>query len=430
MSIQTVVRSVLIFLLMSFAGNCALAQSAASLYNEAVSLRSQGKGLKAQKQFEAALEAARNNGDVALQMKCHLELAELKTNVVNYKTAIGHYQAFTELYRRQSTIRTRQLADSVSELESEVVSGNKEISRTKKEIKEKSEEIDSLTTEQLQSKLELAELAIKNKEAEIELHDAINEQRLLWLGIAMVVLVLVFLLFEYFQKRRSNGVLKIKNDEISYEKAKSENLLLNILPDTVAAELKEHGKTSSSRYETATVLFTDFQGFTTFAEQNTPETVVALLDYYFRAFDAIISKYHIEKIKTIGDAYLCVSGVPTRNKDHAVNMIKAALEFQAFMKASVKDAPAGVDSLHMRIGIHTGPVVAGVVGSKKFAYDIWGDTVNIAARFEQTGEPGRINVSEAVVEAADGAFEFEYRGELEAKNKGKMKMFFVKMSNA
>ncbi|HLP53558.1 MAG TPA: adenylate/guanylate cyclase domain-containing protein [Fluviicola sp.] len=430
MSIQTVVRSVLIFLLMSFAGNCALAQNAASLYNEAVSLRSQGKGLKAQKQFEAALEAARNNGDVALQMKCHLELAELKTNVVNYKTAIGHYQAFTELYRRQSTIRTRQLADSVSELESEVVSGNKEISRTKKEIKEKSEEIDSLTTEQLQSKLELAELAIKNKEAEIELHDAINEQRLLWLGIAMVVLVLVFLLFEYFQKRRSNGVLKIKNDEISYEKAKSENLLLNILPDTVAAELKEHGKTSSSRYETATVLFTDFQGFTTFAEQNTPETVVALLDYYFRAFDAIISKYHIEKIKTIGDAYLCVSGVPTRNKDHAVNMIKAALEFQAFMKASVKDAPAGVDSLHMRIGIHTGPVVAGVVGSKKFAYDIWGDTVNIAARFEQTGEPGRINVSEAVVEAADGAFEFEYRGELEAKNKGKMKMFFVKMSNA
>ena len=96
----------------------------------------------------------------------------------------------------------------------------------------------------------------------------------------------------------------------------------------------------------------------------------------------------------------------------------------------MKDAPAGVDSLHMRIGIHTGPVVAGVVGSKKFAYDIWGDTVNIAARFEQTGEPGRINVSEAVVEAADGAFEFEYRGELEAKNKGKMKMFFVKMSNA
>ncbi|ASS49613.1 MAG: hypothetical protein A3D31_02110 [Candidatus Fluviicola riflensis] len=425
MAIKTVFRSILVILLLIYAGNGLYAQTTTAMYREAMNLRNQGKPLKAQRQFEAALEAARKSNDVPMQMKCHLELAELKTNVVNYKTAIEHYQAFTELYRQQSTIRTRQLSDSVTELESEVVSGNKEINRTKKEIREKSEEIDSLTTEQLQSKLSLAELAVENKEAEIKLHDAVNEQRLLWLGIAMVILVLVFLLFEYFQKRRSNGVLKTKNDEITYEKAKSENLLLNILPDSVAAELKEHGKTSSARYESATVMFTDFQGFTTFAEENTPEAVVALLDYYFRAFDAIISKYHIEKIKTIGDAYLCVSGVPVTNKNHASNMIKAALEFQAFMAASVEDAPVGVDSLHMRVGIHTGPVVAGVVGSKKFAYDIWGDTVNIAARYEQTSEPGRINVSEAVVEAVNGAFEFEYRGELEAKNKGKMKMFFV-----
>lgn len=425
MLIHTFFRSILVFLLISCASHYAGAQSAVRLFSEGVNLRNQGKSLKAQKQFEAALDAARKGGDVSLQMKCHLELAELKTNVVNYKTAIEHYQAFTDLYRQQSTIRTRQLADSVNELESEVVSGNKEINRTKKEIRQKSEQIDSLTTEQLQSKLSLAELAVENKEAEIKLHDAVNEQRLLWLGIAMVVLVLVFLLFEYFQKRRSNGVLKTKNDEISYEKAKSENLLLNILPNAIAAELKEFGKTSSARYESATVMFTDFQGFTTFAEENTPEAVVALLDYYFRAFDTIISKHHIEKIKTIGDAYLCVSGVPTKNKDHSSNMIKAALEFQAFMKASINDAPVGVDSLHMRIGIHTGPVVAGVVGSKKFAYDIWGDTVNIAARYEQTGEPGRINVSEAVVDATNGEFAFEYRGELEAKNKGKMKMFFV-----
>jgi class 3 adenylate cyclase len=425
MSIQPFFRSMLFVLLICCAANDVVAQSAGSLYNEAVSLRSQGKGLKAQRQFEAALDAARKNNDIPLQMKCHLELAELKTNVVNYKTAIEHYQAFTDLYRQQSSIRTRQLTDSVNVLESEVVSGNREINRTKKEIQAKSQEIDSLTTEQLQSKLTLAELAVENKEAEIKLHDAVNEQRLLWLGIAMVALVLVFLLFEYFQKRRSNGILKTKNDEITYEKTKSEKLLLNILPDSVAAELKEHGKTSSARYESATVMFTDFQGFTMFAEENSPEAVVALLDYYFRAFDAIISKYHIEKIKTIGDAYLCVSGVPAKHKDHASNMIKAALEFQAFMKASVEDAPAGVDSLHMRVGIHTGPVVAGVVGSKKFAYDIWGDTVNIAARYEQTGEAGRINVSEAVVEAVEGKFEFEYRGELEAKNKGKMKMFFV-----
>jgi adenylate cyclase len=413
-------RLLLVFLLLGSASNYACAQHAGTLYNEALTLRSQGKGLKAQKQFEAALEAARKSGDVAMQMKCHLELAELKTNVVNYKTAIEHYQAFSELYRQQATARTQKLTDSVSTLESAVVSGNKEINRKKKEIKQKSQQIDSLTTEQLQSQLDLAELAVANKETEMKLHDAANAQRLLWLGIAMVVLVLVFLLFEYFQKRRSNAVLKTKNDEISHEKTKSENLLLNILPGTVAAELKEHGKTSSARHEIATVMFTDFKGFTTFAEQNTPEDVVALLDYYFRAFDAIISKYQIEKIKTIGDAYLCVSGVPTKNKDHAANMIQAAMEFQAFMEVSTEHA-----QLKMRIGIHTGPVVAGVVGSKKFAYDIWGDTVNIAARYEQTGEVGRINVSETVVEATNGAFTFEYRGELEAKNKGKMKMFFV-----
>ncbi|MDH4472909.1 MAG: adenylate/guanylate cyclase domain-containing protein [Fluviicola sp.] len=425
MPTKTFFRSLLVILLLGFVSNYAFTQNAGALYKEAIILRSQGKGLKAQKQFEEALDAARKSGDVAMQMKCHLELAELKTNVVNYKTAIEHYQAFSDLYRQQATARTQKLTDSVSTLESEVVSGNKEINRKKKEIRQKSQQIDSLTTEQLQSKLALAELAVTNKESEMKLHDAANAQRLLWLGIAMVVLVLVFLLFEYFQKRRSNAVLKTKNDEISHEKAKSENLLLNILPDSIAAELKEHGKTSSARHEIATVMFTDFQGFTTFAEQNTPEDVVALLDYYFRAFDTIISKHQIEKIKTIGDAYLCVSGVPTKNKDHASNMIKAALEFQAFMKASINDAPAGVDCLHMRIGIHTGPVVAGVVGSKKFAYDIWGDTVNIAARYEQTGEVGRINVSEAVVEATSGEFTFEYRGELEAKNKGKMKMFFV-----
>jgi class 3 adenylate cyclase len=409
-----------VFLLLGYATNYTYAQNAGALYNEAIALRSQGKGLKAQKQFEAALDAARKSGDVAMQMKCHLELAELKTNVVNYKTAIEHYQAFSELYRQQATARTQKLTDSVSTLESAVVSGNKEINRKKKEIKQKSQQIDSLTTEQLQSQLDLAKLAVANKETEMKLHDAANAQRLLWLVISMVVLVLVFLLFEYFQKRRSNAVLKTKNDEISHEKTKSENLLLNILPGTVAAELKEHGKTSSARHEMATVMFTDFQGFTTFAEQNTPEDVVALLDYYFRAFDAIISKYQIEKIKTIGDAYLCVSGVPTKNKDHAANMIQAAMEFQAFMEVSTEHA-----QLRMRIGIHTGPVVAGVVGSKKFAYDIWGDTVNIAARYEQTGEVGRINVSETVVEATNGAFTFEYRGELEAKNKGKMKMFFV-----
>jgi class 3 adenylate cyclase len=173
-------------------------------------------------------------------------------------------------------------------------------------------------------------------------------------------------------------------------------------------------------------MFTDFKGFTTFASENDPEDVVAMLDYYFRGFDEIISHFRIEKIKTIGDAYLCVSGAPMANPDHAKDMVQAALIFQEFVRKSAhKRFGKGSELLEMRIGIHSGPLVAGVVGSKKFAYDVWGDTVNVAARMEQASESGQINVSENVVQACGDNFHFYYRGELEAKNKGKLKMYFV-----
>lgn len=397
----------------------AYGQSAQNLFVEAGQMKREGRTQKAIRTYEEALTAAKKEQNIPLQMKCHLELAELENNVVYYKSALKNYQEFTRLYRQSSITRTNQLTDSVQSLKSEVDSG--EI-----EIKAKNVEIDSLSAAQLRAQLNVQRLEMENERAAMKLEREGNQQKQLLFILAIGFLGLIFILFEYLRKRKSTRVLRVKNDEIKTEKAKSDGLLLNILPISVAEELKEFGKTSSFHYDEVTVMFTDFKGFTTFAEQNKPEDVVAMLDYYFRGFDAIISHYPIEKIKTIGDAYLCVSGAPEPNKNHASNMVQTALYFQEFVKSSQsKKFGKGSELLEMRIGLHTGPIVAGVVGSKKFAYDVWGDTVNIAARMEQSGEIGKINVSETVVAACGSDFDFHYRGELEAKNRGKLKMYFV-----
>lgn len=395
-------------------------QNAAKLYSDAYRLEKDGRTFKAIKAFDEALEAAKKEQNIPLQMKCHLELAELQNNVVYYKDALKHYQAFTALYRQTLVEKTTQLSDSVQSLKTEVNTG-------KVEIKEKQNKIDYLSAEKLKSELKVRNLELYKERATIKLERENNKRNQLLFILGIGVLVLIFVLIEYLRKRKSTTVLRVKNEEIKTEKDKSDGLLLNILPKSIATELKESGKTSSYHYQGVTVMFTDFKGFTTYAGLNHPEDVVAMLDFYFRGFDEIISKYPIEKIKTIGDAYLCVSGAPEENDDHAINIVQAALDFQEFVKANAhRKFGVGSELLEMRIGIHTGPLVAGVVGSKKFAYDVWGDTVNVAARMEQAGEEGQINVSETVVEACGNAFQFIYRGELEAKNKGKLKMYFVK----
>jgi class 3 adenylate cyclase len=179
-------------------------------------------------------------------------------------------------------------------------------------------------------------------------------------------------------------------------------------------------------YKDATVLFCDIVGFTKWAELFTAVELIEELDLCFKAFDEIIMRYDIEKIKTIGDAYLCVSGVPTENSDHAINMVNAAIEIQQWMNNKlgerIKD---NKDFFRLRIGIHSGPLVAGVVGSSKFAYDIWGDTVNTASRMEQNSESGKINISDSVYAAIKEKIACKYRGEIQAKNKGMLKMYFV-----
>ena len=203
-------------------------------------------------------------------------------------------------------------------------------------------------------------------------------------------------------------------------KKRSDELLLNILPENVADELKEFGTSKAKRFENVTVLFSDFVSFTQHAEALSAEELVALLDYYFTAFDQIITSLGLEKIKTVGDAYICVGGLPEANAAHAEKVVRAALKQQDVMAQH----PAG---WNIRIGIHSGSVVAGIVGSKKFAYDIWGDTVNTASRMESHGAPGKINISRATYELLKNnpAFIFENRGKVDTKGKGEMEMWFV-----
>ncbi len=225
------------------------------------------------------------------------------------------------------------------------------------------------------------------------------------------------------QKEKDLEITHLRNVELKKERDRSEALLLNILPAEVAEELKEKGKAEAKLFDEVTVLFTDFKCFTTVSEKLTPQQLVGELNECFKAFDEIIDKYSIEKIKTVGDAYIAAAGLPSPNPSHADDMIKAALEIRDFMIQRKKQL--GKRTFEMRVGIHSGSVVAGIVGIKKFAYDIWGDTVNTAARMEQHGVPGKINISHTTYELVKNQFRCEYRGEIQAKNKGKLKMYFV-----
>jgi class 3 adenylate cyclase len=212
---------------------------------------------------------------------------------------------------------------------------------------------------------------------------------------------------------------------IEDEQEKSERLLLNILPFEVARQLKSKGKAGTRYYRHVTVLFTDFKDFSKNTRELEPIDLVSILDDYFAKFDEITGKHYLEKIKTIGDAYMCAGGLPLRNKSNPVDAVLAGLEIQEYIKKIKNDTRPGIPNWDLRIGIHTGPVVAGVVGRKKFAYDIWGETVNTASRMEQMGEIGQVNVSEGTYDYIKDYFECTFRGKIEAKNVGQMEMYYV-----
>lgn len=264
---------------------------------------------------------------------------------------------------------------------------------------------------------------VSQKQIEVDLLNQTKKTQRIIAIASVIALFLVFLLALGLYRRYK--FIKKTNSIIEEEKNRSNNLLLNILPEETALELKQNGKVLAKKFESVTVLFTDFVGFTQYAEYLSPEKLVESVDYYFSKFDEIIEKYGLEKIKTVGDSYMCAGGLPFPTEDHAFKMVLAAIEITEFVKASKKINALNQTRFEIRIGINTGPVVAGVVGIKKFAYDIWGDTVNIASRMESNSEAGKINISENTYELIKNSFDCDYRGEIEAKNKGVMKMYFV-----
>ncbi len=222
------------------------------------------------------------------------------------------------------------------------------------------------------------------------------------------------------------GIFLKQRNKISKEKQRSEELLLNILPEETAEELKNTGTATAKSYDSVTVLFTDFKDFTKLSEVLTPKELVAEINECFSAFDAIMQQYGIEKIKTIGDAYMAAGGLPRANNTHPVDVVKAAIAIREFMAAhKIKKEAEGKLFFRIRVGVHTGPVVSGIVGTKKFAYDIWGDTVNTASRMESSGEPGKVNISDITYHLIKDQFNCVYRGKLAAKNKGEIDMYFV-----
>lgn len=256
---------------------------------------------------------------------------------------------------------------------------------------------------------------VAEKQAEVDmLNQAKRNTRIVMIGLIIIVFlgaIILGTLFWYYKN-------------IQIEKKRSEKLLLNILPFETAQELKLNGKVEAVKIDIVTVLFTDFVEFSVLAEKIESKKLVNSIDFYFKGFDEIITKYGLEKIKTIGDSYMCAGGLPLPDENHVVKIIKAAKELLAFVEQE-KYNEDGLPHFDVRIGLHTGSVVAGIVGIKKWQYDIWGDTVNIASRMESASIPGKINISETTYEKIKDEFPCTYRGEIEMKNRGIMKMYFL-----
>jgi len=243
----------------------------------------------------------------------------------------------------------------------------------------------------------------------------------------LLMLISAFLLYRnYNNKKQANLLLEMQKDQLAEEKKKTDILLLNILPTGIVDELKRTGRAKVKQYEKVSVLFTDFVGFTNMCEKISPIELIDKLDKYFEAFDNIIDQFKLEKLKTAGDSYICAGGVPVANHSNPIEIVIAGLQMQDYVnqefdKQEDEDNPAWL----IRLGINTGPVVAGVVGKKKFAFDIWGDTVNIGARMEATGEAEKVNITGSTYEYIKDYFDCTFRGRIAAKNKGEIDMYFV-----
>ncbi|WP_324721030.1 adenylate/guanylate cyclase domain-containing protein [Salinimicrobium sp. HB62] len=332
---------------------------------------------------EKALDVSRQYGLRKEQEEIHFQLFQIYEGLGDASRALDHYKSYIA-YR--DSIKDVKTIEEMADL------------RTNFELDRKQTQVDLLNERQA------------------------NQRNIM---IATGVALFLILLLALGLYRRNKYIGRTKKI-IEKEKNRSDRLLLNILPQETAMELKEKGKVKAKRFDAVTVLFTDFKNFTHYAENLPPEKLVKSVDFYFSKFDEIVDRHGLEKIKTVGDAYMCAGGVPFPVEDHARRVVAAACEMISFVKDAQKIESNKETRFEIRIGINSGPVVAGVVGSKKWAYDIWGDAVNIAARMETCSEIGKINISENTYRLIKDEFDCDHRGEISVKNKGMMKMYFVK----
>lgn len=343
-------------------------------------------------------------------LKAFLEAESIATAIPAYKELDSAYAgsavAYSQLGQFDKAYHYQKRFSSLSDtLNNQVLADKLTSLQTNFEILTRQNQINLLTKDK--------------KLQELDLNRQKLQKTIISGGLALILIIALIILRNYLQTSRINKLLDKQKDQI-------ESLLQNILPAEVARELQRDGKATPRYYERVSVLFTDFKDFTRHADALSPQEVVSELNSCFIAFDDIIEKYHLEKIKTIGDSYMCAGGIPTTDEVHPLNMIRASLDIQAYMKSrNEQRREMGLPAWNLRIGVHVGPVVAGVVGRKKYAYDIWGSTVNIASRMESSGEPGQVNISAAAYELVRDRYACVYRGKVLAKNIGEIDMYFV-----
>lgn len=354
------------------------------------------------------------------------KFAGLKMDITSeriYKQKLDKVQAELD---KIAKAKLKLLQEENKEKDTQLETADKEIKTKELVIDEKNRIISGKDTVinrvTLENQQKEQQLKLSKQESEIKdlrLNRQQQATRFLFAVSISIAVILIILLFMFYNRSKYTA-------RIAKEKERSDELLKNILPVAVAEELKENGVVKTRYYDNVTVLFTDFEGFTKLSERMTAEELVKEIDHCYRKFDEIIEHHGLEKIKTIGDAYMCAAGLPEPSADHAHRAVKAAKDIVHFIEELKRERAAkGQQHFSIRVGLNTGPVVAGVVGTRKFAYDIWGDTVNVAARLESASEIGRVNISHTVYQLVKNDFETTHRGKVKAKNKGEIDMYFV-----
>jgi adenylate cyclase len=382
----------------------------------------EGRMISAISSHEKAMAIAQGLGDKWNTFKAYQGIANANSKLRKNSAAMENY---TKALKFAEEVENTDIADLYRDmyLAYESTGDWKNAFAYLRKLNEKQLEIYNSEEKKKMGRLDLTR-NLDKKEAEVGLltrEKKIQQQQKIGFaaGLALILVIAIILFRNYKAKVKVNKILDKQKEQI-------EGLLLNILPAEVAKELQTVGKSTPRYHDDVAVLFTDFKGFTSIADRMSPADLVTQLNDCFIAFDGIIENYGLEKIKTIGDAYMCAAGIPSKGERNTYRIVKAAIEIQEWVIQNNKNrVKQGLEAWDIRIGVHTGPLVAGVVGKKKYAYDIWGTTVNIASRMESNGEPGRVNISAAAYELVKEDFECIYRGKINAKNIGEIDMFFV-----